>query len=209
MYTLTDDKIEKLYKLQIERAKKVIEKDINLDWNLIAGVDAAYKNDKAIAAAIVMNKEREVVDSKTISTMVMFPYIPGFLAFREVEALKMALIDLKFDILMVNGHGIAHPRKCGLASWIGLEIDKPTIGIAKKLLIGDVGEPKNDYAPVHIDGSPVGIRLALKIGVIYVSIGHKISLRKAVEIVRYMNTGEMLPLPLYLAHRIAKKAIKN
>jgi len=145
MLNPTFEEINRLYGLQIEFAKKVIQRDVITKWDKIAGVDAGYTNGKVIAAAAVLNKRGEILNSNTISTTVKFPYISGLLAFREAEALVTALRDLEFDILMVNGHGIAHPRGCGLASWIGLKIDKPTIGIAKRLLVGKIIETMDGY----------------------------------------------------------------
>ena len=122
---------------------------------LIAGVDAAYQGDTAYAACVVMDGELEIVESASAAVEARFPYIPGYLAFREAPGLLSALNMVSgFDVLMVNGHGIAHPRGCGLASWIGIEVDKPTIGVARRPLMGEEKKIRCVLTPLIFNGSP-------------------------------------------------------
>ena len=126
-------------------AKKVVEGDI-FDENVvaslenIAGVDVSFSQDnQAVAAAVLLNRSPlKIIETSTQKVELLFPYIPGFLGFREADAMVSVLNRLEddFDAVPVNGHGIMHPRGFGLASQVGLMIDRPTIGVAKRLIVG-------------------------------------------------------------------------
>jgi deoxyribonuclease V len=132
---------------------------------------------------------------------VQYPYIAGLLFLREsgplLNTLQLLKNDFGFDILLIDGHGILHPRKCGLASYVGYMVDKPTIGVAKNLLCGSVRE---DHF-IEYDRSVLGYRIK-KEGKkpIYVSVGYKISLTKAIQIVeKITKEDERIPEPLRVA----------
>jgi len=126
----------RLAEKQAESAKLVVEKDVFGDWEKVAGVDAAYVGDRAYASCVVVDRSGRVVSEGSAESEACFPYIPGYFYFREGPALVAAVRGLDYDILMVNAHGLAHPRRLGLASQLWLELGKPTVGVSTGLLIG-------------------------------------------------------------------------
>ncbi|TPG18858.1 endonuclease V [Sphingomonas koreensis] len=139
------------------------------------------------------------------------PYVPGYLGFREVPALIEILDAMaqRPDLVLVDGHGIAHPRHCGIATHLGVIADLPTIGCAKSVLCGRVegrlGPNPGDTAPLVDRGEQVGLalRMRARANPIYVSTGHRVSLETAVAWVMKLNDGRRLPLPIRLAHDAA------
>lgn len=139
-----------------------------------------------------------------------FPYVPGFLGFREVPALVAAWSRLaeKPDLVMVDGHGIAHPRRLGIATHLGLVLDLPTIGVAKSLLVGEVAtlpDAPGAEAPILWRGAVIGMALRLRprANPVYVSTGHRVSLATALAWVKRTATGHRLPAPTRAAHAAA------
>ncbi|MEM0006495.1 MAG: endonuclease V [Ignisphaera sp.] len=211
----------------IEKAKKaqntlsrlaVIEPFDTTSVDVVVGLDVSYHDSNAIAAAVAYSvNRREVIATELAIKAVKIPYIPGLLAFREAPvmllALKMLLAKLrKIDVIMVNGHGLAHPRRCGIATHIGVVTDMPTIGIAKKLLYGEVVLIDNHLAIV-VDNSIVGYVVNRKKHRIYVSIGHRITAEDALRMTLIVwNENSPLPEPIKLADKISrdyKRAIFN
>src|SRR3989344_4712313 len=137
--------IEKLKEEQLKLAKKVILKDSFEEVNLIAGAEQAFYNDNVISAIVVCDyKTMEVKEKVFAVAKAKVPYISGFLAYREGPAVSEAYAKLqgKPDVMLVSGNGILHPRKCGMASHIGILLDQASIGIAKQLLLGEVKNSK-------------------------------------------------------------------
>jgi len=205
MYNLT----QKLAEIQYNLSKKVIEQDNFEKLQTIAGVDVSFEKDNsAVAAAVVIDlDDLKVIDSKTIEVKLLFPYISGFLGFREADAVIYVLRKLnnEFDVLMVNGHGIMHPRGFGLASHVGLLMDMPTIGIAKRLIKGNYKyKGDNSLKTVEFMNKSVGACNRQKC----ISVGHKISLKTAVDIVRETSLFKM-PEPLRQAHILATNTMKD
>ncbi|USI73063.1 endonuclease V [Sphingomonas morindae] len=143
-----------------------------------------------------------------------FPYVPGYLGFREAPALLAAWARLaeKPDLLIVDGQGRAHPRRCGIASHIGVLLDWPTIGVAKSLLCGQVegvlGEAAGATAPLVDRGELIGLALRSRARAkpIFVSIGHRVSLESALALIRSVGEGRRQPLPIRRAHDAANAA---
>ncbi len=193
--------------IQNNLSKEIIEEDCFGEVKNIAGVDISFsKDDIAVAAAVVIDFDSlEVLEEKTIEVELHFPYIPGFLGFREADAIISALkmIENMFDVLMVNGHGILHPRGFGLASHVGLLVDTPTIGVAKRLIGGNYRIYGNSLKIVKFKGKTVGVCDKRKC----VSIGHKISLNTAINIVKKTSIFK-IPEPLRLSHILATKTMK-
>jgi len=193
--------------LQKEIAKKIIEYDcINSKINNICGVDIAYKNNIAFCSALVVNKKTlEIVESINYKNIVNHPYISSLLMLRESESIIsiLKLIKSPYDILLIDAHGILHPRRCGMACYVGVMIDKPTIGVAKNLLCGRI--LKDNY--IEYNGKILGYRIKkTNKKEIYVSVGHKISLATATNIVMdLIKKDECLPEPLRLADINSKK----
>lgn len=148
----------------------------------------------------------EVINYKTTVDNI---YIPSLLILRESKSIlkTLELIKNPYDLLLIDAHGILHPRQCGMACYIGIIVDKPTIGIAKKLLCGRI--LKDDY--VEYDGQILGYRIKkLNKKEIFVSIGHKISLLTAITIIKeFVRNNERLPEPLRLADLYSKKYKKK
>lgn len=169
----------------------------------VAGADGAYIDEKAVGAASVIEYDSlEPVEIKTARAQVTFPYIPGLLAFREAPVVVRALRKLrsKPDVCIVDGHGLAHPRRFGLACYVGVIMNLPTIGVAKSRLFGtEVGETL-----VDTDGNVIAAILRHKKKSLYVSVGHKISLEDATRTVKHCLSERGLE-PVLLAHQEAKK----
>ncbi|MCD6558075.1 MAG: deoxyribonuclease V [Candidatus Aenigmarchaeota archaeon] len=194
----------KLIKKQKELAEKVITTD-NLDIDkieYIAGVDQAFPDKNSIISGIVVleYKTLEPIEKVHVKTKASFPYIPGFLSFREGPAILKAYKKLRSepDVLMIDANGILHPRRIGLASHIGVLLKKPTIGVAKSLLCG---EQKGNY--IIMDDEKIGYVFFSRSGCnpIFISPGHMLSLRSSVKITKNCLAGYKLPEPTRLAHQ--------
>jgi deoxyribonuclease V len=183
-------------KLQQELAKKIIRTDSFNKISSVCGVDVAYDNDVAYCSAVVMDRAGALIETARASMVARHPYVPGLLMLREAEPVFKTLKKLNndFDLLLVDAHGLLHPRKCGLACYVGVKLDKPTIGVAKKLLCGKVG---NDSA-IELEGEILGHVIVAGTKKLYVSVGHRISLATAVKIVIELGNG-CVPEPLRLA----------
>jgi len=181
--------------------------------HFIAGVDIAVGRAQGMAtgAVVVLSyPELRLVETKVVSGKLDFPYIPGLLSFRESPLTLAACERLSItpDLILVDGQGIAHPRRIGLASHLGLFLDTPTIGCAKSRLCGrhDVpGEKPGSYAEVVDEGETIGVALRTRLGVkpVYVSIGHKVDLQTAIHWVLECCRGYRIPEPTRLAHLAA------
>jgi len=186
--------------------------------HLIAGVDIAVGKEQGMAkaAVVVLNYPGlRVVETKVVQGRLDFPYIPGLLSFREAPLTLAACEKLTVtpDLILVDGQGVAHPRRFGLASHLGLFLNTPTIGCAKSRLCGShegLGVEPGSYAEVVDRGEIIGVALRTKLGVkpIYVSIGHKIDLQAAVYWVMKCCHGYRLPEPTRLAHLAAGGNLK-
>jgi deoxyribonuclease V len=198
--------------LEIQRrmAVRILQSEGNSSPHLIAGLDVSVnKNNEALAAVVVLNyPELMVVETAIASGKVNFPYIPGLLSFREVPLTLEACEKLTSipDLVMVDGQGIAHPRRIGLASHLGLFLNTPTIGCAKSPLFGKSQEPGIMQGNIEniidnqedIIGAVVRTKSAVK--PLYISIGHKINLASAIYWVLQCCRGYRLPEPTRLAH---------
>ena len=179
----------------------------------IAGVDISVNKEQGMAtgAVVVLSyPELRLVETEVVQGKLDFPYIPGFLSFREAPLILAACERLTVtpDLIMVDGQGIAHPRRMGLASHLGLFLNTPTIGCAKSLLCGRhevPGDKPGSYAEVIDKGETIGVALRTKLGVkpIYISIGHRVDLQAAIYWVLECCHGYRLPEPTRLAHLAA------
>lgn len=183
---------------------------------LVAGADTSMKwrdSRGPIHAAIAPMAwpSGAVLPAAAVSLIPDIPYVPGFLGFRESPALIAAWQRLprRPDLLIVDGHGRSHPRRCGIATHLGVLIDTPAIGCAKTILCGRVegalGEAAGSRAPLVHDGEVVAVALRTRPRAkpIYVSTGHRVSLETAVEWILKLCDGRRLPLPIRLAHDAA------
>ena len=192
---------------QDQIAKSIITKD-NEDVKIkyACGVDVSYKHNIAYCSATVIDKDSlNAVESADTITVVDQPYIPGLFVLREYKPIinVLQLVKKEFQILLVDGHGVLHPRRCGLASYIGVIINKPTIGVAKSLLCGFVRKDKS----IEFGGDVLGFQIGRCDNKhIYVSVGHQISLGTAVKIVKELTRlDQWIPEPLRIADISSKR----
>jgi len=188
------------------------------DIFLVAGVDISAPNPEGFARAavtVLSYPELELKETEIIEQRVTFPYVPGLLSFRESPLILAVCekLDSEPDLILVDGQGIAHPRRLGLASHLGLLWDKPTIGCAKSRLCGNhqlVPPVFGSYAEIIDNGEVIGAALRTKQGAtpIYVSIGHKVDLEAAISWVLGCCRGLRLPEPTRLAHLAAGGRLK-
>ena len=181
-------------------------------WSLVAGVDASYRGDAGRAAIVVMDREFRVVEEAVAEGAIPFPYVPGYLSFREIPLLLKAWRRLRSrpDLVIVDGQGFAHPRRLGVASHFGVVLDLPTIGCAKSRLIGEHDEPgveRGAWTPLMDERQRIGAALRTRAGtnVVYVSTGHRISLAAAVRTVLACAPRYRLPEPQRLADQLSKR----
>jgi deoxyribonuclease V len=207
-------KPKKAVALQKQLALKVIRSsgiDIE-DVATVAGVDTHYHQGLAIAAVVVIRLcDLATVDHATAVKKISFPYIPGLLTFREGPAILAALDHLTAapDLLIFDGQGIAHPRRCGLASHIGLLLDMPAIGCAKTRLSGRYEEPhteKGSYSYLKDGDETIGavVRTRSKVKPVFVSIGHRVNLQDSINIVLQCCSRYRLPETTRRADKLAR-----
>ena len=199
--------------IQLSLAKEVVARGGPLDPKLIAGVDISAHSSRGMAQAAVVVLDYpalDVVEVRVARDEPMLPYIPGLLSFRECPLILAAckMLDSAPDLILVDGQGVAHPRRMGLASHLGLFLDVPTVGCAKSILCGShqpLGEKPGSHAELVDDGEVVGAALRTRAGVkpIYVSVGHRIDLASALHWVLECCRGYRLPQPTRLAHLAA------
>ncbi|MFO7915978.1 MAG: endonuclease V [Candidatus Krumholzibacteriales bacterium] len=202
-------------RLQNELRPKLV-----LEWdgrpvNHIAGADVHFPSrGTALAAVAVFSfPELEMAESRRLTCSCDIPYIPGLLSFREIPAILRALREIKTepDLILCDGQGIAHPRRLGLASHLGIILGKPTIGCAKSPLYGDFDQPgprKGQKSPIRGgDGDLLGYALRTRDGIkpVYVSPGHLIDHQTSVEIVLRCTPEYKISEPLRAAHHLASK----
>lgn len=207
---------------QLALAARVVETDALGPVRLIAGVDISstrFDPRKLVHAGIVVLRwpELDVVATASATLVATMPYVPGYLGFREVPALRAAWAKLAVtpDLTMVDGHGIAHPRRFGVATHLGVVLDVPTIGVAKSPLVGApaaaLGEAPGLSQPLVWKGAVLGAVLRTRRGAkpLYVSPGHRVSVATALDWVQRCGQGYRLPEPTRLAHAAANTARRD
>ncbi len=182
---------------------------------LVAAADVTYVGEKGtVAAAIVVVDVATgaVVEEQTATLLGAFPYVPGYLTFREGPAVVAAWRKLRRrpDAMLFDGHGLAHPRRFGIASHIGLILSVPSVGCAKKRLVGEHGEPgpgRGDWVPLTIEGDTVGAVLRTRAGVkpVFVSPGHRADIDSAIALVLRLCSRYRLPDPARRAHQLTRE----
>ena len=201
--------------VQQELRSKTVTKDDFATIKTVAGVDVGFENNgKTTRAAIVVLDlaTLQPIESQLIKTKTCFPYVPGLLSFRELPAILKAVEKLKVfpDLFLCDGQGIAHPRRMGIACHLGLCLDTPSIGVGKTRLIGrfdKVPEKKGEWVPLMDADECIGAVLCTRDHVkpIFVSVGHRISLAKAIEFVMACVTRYKLPETTRYAHALASR----
>jgi len=203
-------------KVRFERLRKQPE--------IVAGLDCAFTEGgrRIVAAVVVLRRVAasipitsglgmasfDLIETASASMDVTFPYIPGLLSFREAPACLAAVAKLesKPDLFLIDGQGIAHPRRLGLAAHLGLFLDRPTIGCAKSRLIGTFEEPgtaKGAHSPLYDGDEVIGavVRTRTKVKPLFVSVGNRCRLEDAIALTLACTTKYRLPEPTRLAHQ--------
>ncbi len=202
--------------LQLEMAKRVRKRDeFAQPLRTVAGFDVGFEDGGATtrAAAVLLDADTlEVLDRQVARVPTTMPYIPGLLSFRELPALFQALAQLPHrpDLAFVDGHGIAHPRRIGIAAHFGVAADLPSIGVAKKVLVGTAAplhEIRGAHTPLRDHGEHIGWLLRSKPGCLplIVSPGHRVSMTAAAQLVMRYVTTYRLPEPPRLADSLASR----
>jgi deoxyribonuclease V len=176
--------------------------------NNVVGLDVAYVKDVGIAVAALLNyPQLQLKEYVVVEGVVEIPYVPGLLAFREAPLMIKAYEKLGHDadLVVVDGHGITHPRKFGIASHIGLVLDVTSIGVAKNLLYGDVVKHADGIEYIVVDGEVCGLVYRWLGKNTYVSIGHRISMKSLMKLIPNLYKNHYLPEPTYIADTISKK----
>jgi deoxyribonuclease V len=212
-YARWPDNIEQAKEIQESFSAKIRCTPLRKKPKLIAGVDAAYTENRIFAAACLYSyPELDLLDEVCVVSSISFPYIPGYLSFREGEAIIRALrlLKAKPNLILIDGQGIAHPRRLGIASHIGVLLDLPTIGCAKSRLIGEFQEPNwksGVHSPLLFKEKIVGavVRTRDHVRPLFISPGHKVSLKNSVEIVLQTTRGFRIPEPLRRADFLSKR----
>jgi deoxyribonuclease V len=204
--------------IQMELAAEILRVGDVTAPRLIAGVDISVNrwDGTGRGAVVVLNyPDLAIVETQVVVGKITFPYVPGLLSFREMPLILAAFekVTLVPDLVMVDGQGVAHPRRIGLASHLGLCLQIPTIGCAKSRLCGECEEPASErgsYTELLDNGEVVGAAVRTKTGVkmVYVSTGHMIDLAAAIHWVLACCRGYRLPEPTRMAHQAAGGSIK-
>lgn len=204
---------EEAMAIQNQLQPEVILEDQLGDVQYVAGVDVGFEDNYAIsraAVAVLSFPDLQLVEQAIARRPTTFPYIPGFLSFREVPVVIDALeqVSTTPDLIICDGQGIAHPRRFGLACHLGVLVDMPTIGAAKSLLVGKHEElplEKGSWQPLRHRGEVIGAVLRSRTGVkpLYISPGHRITLPTAIDYVLRCLTKYRLPETTRWADKLA------
>jgi len=190
---------------QLDMRRRMVVAPLRPLPRFVAGADVAFSTDKqtVLAAAVVYDREaRQIVEIAHATVPAEVPYVPGFLSFREGPALRLAIGKLKrpFGVICFDAHGYAHPRRCGLASHLSIELDVPGVGVAKSRLIGTFDDPPENAgasSPLMDAGEQIGLVLRTRdcTNPIFISIGHRVDLPTAAELALACCTRYRIPEP--------------
>jgi deoxyribonuclease V len=185
----------------------------------VTGLDISYAvgSRRAVAAAVTVDViTRHVLETATAEGNVSFPYVPGLLAFREIPLLLEALgrLEGRPELLICDGHGIAHPRRFGLASHLGVLLDLPAFGVAKTEFIGSHTEPgprRGEWSPIVVDGEVLGraVRTQTEVNPVFVSAGHRIGLPDTSDLTVALSSHFRVPEPTRQADIISRQVLRD
>ena len=211
--------VEQAREVQRDLARRIMINPLPSPIKRIAGFDVSYlkEHNTLIAGMVILEyPSLELLDQHIIREKITFPYIPGYLSFREAPAL-IQLIDSfadNIDVLIFDGHGLAHPRGLGIASHIGVLIDHPSIGCAKKKLVGIYEEPahaKGSVSDLTYKDMVVGkvVRTRDRVKPVFISPGHRSDVDSSVNLIINCCTRFRIPEPTRLAHQIVTREKNN
>ncbi len=202
---MASELVESWKVIQAQLRQQMVVKPIKKLPRFVAGADMAFAKNKrlAFAVAVVFDRtEQRIVEVATTCKELEYPYIPGYLSFREGPALLEVIGKLRhsWGVLMCDGQGFAHPRRCGLACYVGIKLDVPCIGVGKSRLIGTFDEPRTkagDWSELRDKEETIGIALRTQDGTrpVFVSVGHRSDLESARQLVLACCTKHRVPEP--------------
>jgi deoxyribonuclease V len=206
-------------KIQNKLRSRLILTDQIGEVNQVAGVDVGFEDHYKItkaAVAVLSFPDLEIIEHQIARCPTTFPYIPGFLSFREIPAILEALAQVQTipDLIICDGQGIAHPRRMGIATHLGIILDLPTIGAAKSRLIGthdEVGIEKGSFQPLYDKSEQIGVVLRTRTNVkpLYISPGHRVSISTAMDYVLRCTPKYRLPETTRWADKLASSQSPN
>ncbi|HAG94505.1 MAG: deoxyribonuclease V [Pseudomonadales bacterium] len=209
---------DEAYYLQCELSSMVKVYDDFSEINTVAGVDVAYDKEanELVAGIVVIDLDSfDVIDSNWARAKQNFPYVPGLFSFRELPSIIKCLRDIKIapDLFVCDGQGIAHPRRFGLASHLGVLFDIPSIGCAKTKLLGEFVEPevmRGAYSYLFDKDEYVGsvLRTQSNVKPVFVSPGHRVSIESSVEYVLKLSPNYRLPETTRMADQLVRQQLK-
>ncbi len=203
---------ERAKRLQERLSSRVVVSKLDLSKvRYVAGLDAGYRGERGVAVAALLNyPDLDLVEYVAVEGEVGVPYIPGLLAFREAPLMIKAceMLSREPDLIVVDGHGVTHPRGFGIASHIGVVLDKPSVGAAKSLLYGRV-EVLEGERVVLVGRTVGGVVVSRGRREIYLSIGHRVSLDELRVLSKALFKQHDLPEPVYQADRISKEVRRS
>lgn len=211
----TDQPLKRLRREQEEVARRIELRPLPGEVEKVAGVDASYADNEGIGIYVLCDREGEPVDYVEVRREIRFPYIPTYLSFRELPLYLAAVEEaehkgLTADVILVDGNGILHPRRVGIAAHLGVLLGRPTVGVAKRLLCGEVnteGMAIGEWRPVVLDGETVGAAMrTTRNRTIFISPGHLADVPSSVDLVASLLAGHPLPEPLRWAHELATES---
>ena len=182
---------------QIRLSRRLVFEKLR-DAEIAAGVDVSYSGERAVAVCVTLDNELKVKEVRYEKFRPQIPYIPTYLAFREMRGMYPSSMRCEFDVIFVDGHGTMHPRNFGEASHLGLILGRPSIGVAKSRLVG------------RVIGDEVRVKGQIKGKIVsggYVSPGHLTDLESSIMVAKKFWPSGKQPLPLLMAHKLSKEAI--
>ncbi len=209
--------IENLIKIQNEISSKVKLKKFKKKIEILVAFDVSFDGDIGYCCGVVLDEKFNILKKEFVKKKAEFPYIPTFLAFRELEFINEVYkkFDTTPDIVLIDGQGLAHPRRCGIATHFGVVNNIPAIGVAKSHLYGKYNEPENKrFASSYLyddEKNIIGAVLRTKENTkpIFISPGNLIDVDSSIEIIKSFTTKYKIPEPLRLAHILSNKFRKN
>lgn len=212
----TDRPLARLQREQAEIAERVVLAPLPA-VQTVGALDVAYTGEEAVAAFILADAQGEILDQATVRVPVKFPYISTYLAYRELPSYRAAVETADRagwtpDVLLIDGNGVLHPRRAGVASHLGVLLDRPTVGVAKGHLCGHAntaGMMIGEWRPVILEEETVGAAIRTdRNQTLFVSPGHRCDLESAIRLVQDLTGQTAFPAPLHWAHELATGTVQ-